>query len=227
MLHVFQDYPKTVNVAESVEAVEPAMTDTAAASLLVEVARGSKTYRYYIETPEGTAADGSVGVNPQDIASLLLMAEQTIEASATGESGDGHDEESMDTPVNESENFQFVQVVDDTITDEGMQSDNIQFVQLVDETVRDEDIQSDRVQFVQVIEEDNTNLGEEIVVPGELRDSEVVDPGHEQILIVRKGTEEGSNIAVRGTNERPSDLENIESNQLHESNLNIQEVLNL
>ena len=60
-----------------------------------------------------------------------------------------------------------------------------------------------------------------------MRDSEVVDPGHEQILIVRKGTVEGSNIAVRGTNDRPSDLENIESNQLHDSNLNIQEVLNL
>ena len=71
-----------------VERTEPAMSDTAAASLLVEVASGNKTYQYYIETQEGVGEDGAVTVNPQDIANVLMMAEQTIQAEGGAVSGD-------------------------------------------------------------------------------------------------------------------------------------------
>ena len=70
------------------ERTEPAMSDTAAASLLVEVASGNKTYQYYIETQEGVGEDGAVTVNPQDIANVLMMAEQTIQAEGGAVSGD-------------------------------------------------------------------------------------------------------------------------------------------
>ena len=66
---------------------EQTMTDTAAASLLVEVASGSKTYRYYIEAPEGSRSGGSVAVTAQDIANVLLMAEQTIQEEGMSTEG--------------------------------------------------------------------------------------------------------------------------------------------
>ena len=60
------------------------MTDTAAASLLVEVASGNKTYQYYIETQDPVGEDGTLTVNPEDIANVLMMAEQTIQAEGRG-----------------------------------------------------------------------------------------------------------------------------------------------
>lgn len=71
----------------AVEENDQTMTDTAAASLLVEVASGSKTYRYYIEAPERPGSDGSVTVTAQDIANLLLMAEQTIQEEGMSTEG--------------------------------------------------------------------------------------------------------------------------------------------
>ena len=97
---LFQEADSTLEGGGTIGVNEPEMTDTAAASLLVEVASGSKTYRYYIETPEGAAADGSLTVNPQDIASLLLMAEQTIQASATGDGNDAETVTAQDVETN-------------------------------------------------------------------------------------------------------------------------------
>ena len=72
------------NTSSVPDILEPAMTDTAAASLLVEVASGNKTYQYYIETQDRVGEDGSLTVNPEDIANVLLMAEQTIQAESGG-----------------------------------------------------------------------------------------------------------------------------------------------
>ena len=72
------------NTSSVTNILEPAMTDTAAASLLVEVASGNKTYQYYIETQDPVGEDGSLTVNPEDIANVLMVAEQTIQAESGG-----------------------------------------------------------------------------------------------------------------------------------------------
>lgn len=92
--------------------VDVTMSDSAAASLLVEVASGTKTYRYYIETPEGVGPSGAVTVNPQDIANLLLMAEQTIQEDV----GAGGSQEGAESVVQGVETGH--QVVDSLVVQE-------------------------------------------------------------------------------------------------------------
>ncbi|KAK3583691.1 hypothetical protein CHS0354_021440 [Potamilus streckersoni] len=59
-------------------------SDTAAASLLVEVASGNNTYHYYIQASDSLEVnDGSTNV-AQDIANLLIAAEQSIHQGNQG-----------------------------------------------------------------------------------------------------------------------------------------------